>query len=128
MNWREGIAKKWLGLKIAERASGLAAVRAAGRSTHRLVRKTQDGTLGKPDEKPMDDDETITVGDPQYHYHGQQQGQSNQLVTLALAAVLGGMGATWLPKLMNPEPKPAPPVATEDRVNQYELSIGTNEE
>jgi len=124
MNWADNIAKKWMSLKIAERADGLASVRQARRSTHRLVRKMQDGTLGESDQMP-DEDDSINIGDPQYHYHGQQQrGQGNQLATLALAAVLGAVGANWLPLLIKPS---TPAVDATDRVNEYELSIGTEE-
>lgn len=126
MNWADNIAKKWMGLRIAERASGLAGIRAAARSTRRLVRKTQDGTLGQPDE-PMEDEESISIGDPQYHYHGQQQGQSN-LLPMVLAAILGGFGAKYLPVFNSQEPAPPEATAGTDRVNEYELSIGTNDE
>lgn len=124
MHWADQVAKRWLNLKIAERANGLAGVRAAQRSTQRLVRKTQDGTLGKSDEGNAmpDEDESINIGDPTYHYHGRG---GNQLATLALAAVLGAIGAKWIPYLLAPTvPEPAPAA---DRVNEYELGISTNE-
>ena len=142
MSWRENIAKKWMQLKIAERAEGLSGIMRQRDSVHRLVRKQQDGTLGQPDtgseHMPEDDDTSVQVGDPTYnHYHGATPGplpSRGRLSDLALAAILGGAAVTWLPGLINRPETPvdqpgAPekaPVAT-DRVNEYELGISTGE-
>jgi hypothetical protein len=98
----------------------------------RLVRKTQDGTLGKPTEEPEDEeDDTVHIGDvtilqpasnqPTYsQINGvQDAGQkSNRLATAALlvATLLGGagIGAAALHYAATPavSPHPATSAAT----------------
>lgn len=76
----------------------------------RLVRKTQDGTVGqKDDNMPEEDDTQVRVGD-ETHIHLPSQDAAkkpsalSKLLPLVLSGVLAGTGVTapvWLPTLIN---------------------------
>jgi hypothetical protein len=75
-SWKEKIARQWWGLKMLDTEVQIAKDQSRQKLVERLVRKTQDGTLGQLDdgegEDKEDDDEMATsfqVGDNNTHHH-----------------------------------------------------------
>jgi len=109
----------------------------------RLVRKTQDGTLGQPtadtgDAAPAEGDEMsddletdkVNFGDVHNNYTVAQPAtaKSASLWPMILAATLGGCGlgaaAMALPALLKPEPQPT--IVTTDTDTQYSLEFSSD--
>mgnify|MGYP001346075311 CR=1 FL=1 len=96
----------------------------------RLVRKTQDGTLGQPetgDAAVEDEDETVSFGDTTNTYHIAKAAPS--ILSYVLAAALGGAGlgaaAMAIPavmKMLNP-PAAVQTAGFEDLNTKYNLDF-----
>jgi hypothetical protein len=132
------IKKNWFGIEMADRMVGMRALDRSHRLAERLARKTQDGTLGKPDETPevgddMGEDMGVQVGDNVVnHYYPPPEKPAEEplpvaeklpaeeptktllekaapyLLATALAGVPGGSLATYF--LTRPDPTPPPAV------------------
>ena len=98
----------------------------------RLVRKTQDGTLGQPEKGDEtvseEDDGTVSFGDTTYNISGPEPTvkPASSMLPYLLAAALGGTGlgaaavalpASW--KVLNPPPVTQP----SDADTQYDLTF-----
>lgn len=72
--WKSQAKRRRIGLMLADRAAGLLNLQRNQETTRRLVRKMQDGTLGRPEANgSAEDDEVegIHVGDV-YQWHNEQ--------------------------------------------------------
>jgi hypothetical protein len=116
VNWKERLADKAVRLRLLERLQTGSKFNRQAKIVERLVRKQQDGTLGKPEANAAaEQDEVITVGDQiQYHYHGSAKEQSAKKSSgLAKAAILaagiatGGIGLGAAPIVIDMLTKPA---------------------
>ena len=65
--------KRQEGILIADQAAAIERINREGSLVQRLVKKTQDGTLGKASSEPMDtgleEEMAVTVGDTINHHH-----------------------------------------------------------
>jgi len=141
--WSQQMIRRWVGLKMAHDSVQVAKDLRRQAIVERLIRKTQDGTLGTPtDDWPLGNTDAggmgVQVGDTIIHQHVSEQhrtaGALGTLGKAALAAALIGTGAA-LPlaagALMQsfaartqttPAPAPsAPPTADHD--TQYQLRL-----
>ncbi len=131
-----GMAKRYMDISRLDRQNAM---------NRRLVRKTIDGSLGKPDEpgESMDDEDgtNINIGDQTYHIQQPEQpeqpeqpvsrsGTPSWLFPVASAVLgpLGGVGAVLGYQLLFSQPQPAPssqPPATAgstiDTDSQYDI-------
>lgn len=82
--------KTSVGIRQLEKAVDIDRLYRQSRYVQRLVRKTQDGTIGTAEDNEMsEDDASFNVGDQVHnHYHGPPQ-QSSALKKLAPAIALG---------------------------------------
>jgi hypothetical protein len=136
MAWHEKLKRAYGNLMLAQRAAGLDQTRQEARLVRRLVRKTQDGTLGRPTSEPEDgaeaeeDDVGVRIGD-EIHYHASPAaaGQSGAIrpamkIAAVIAGLLGsaglGLGLGALGRPAEPSPQIAPPAA--DGL-QYDLRL-----
>ena len=122
---RENLMRKWAGLKLADYGLQLEKDGRRQQIVERLIRKTQDGTLGRPTNEPWPDEEmAVSVGDTtNHHYHTPPRG--NSLGKLAIAAGLLATGVA-VPFVLNALRDPPPAVSTDDRPDsdtQYGLRL-----
>ena len=68
--WAEKLKKNWAGVRLGHEAVMLEKIQQEAALTRRLVRKTQDGTLGKASDEPEDAeaDMGVAIGN-EVHYH-----------------------------------------------------------
>lgn len=125
LSWTQSLAELWWGRKIADDALQVEKDRRRQLIVERLIKKTQDGTLGKHTDDPFpDDDMAVNVGH-QYHWHNQRSGAGlgKLLGGLAIAAgLVGGPLATYL--LMKASELPQVVAPSEDTVTDYQLRLG----
>ena len=118
-DWRERLGQQWWSVKMMERLQGLDMGDRRNKIVTRLVRKTQNGTLGQPTDEPEDEDvSSYKVGD-EIHNHYSPPPPDNRARDLLLAAIAGlglGAGAMYLNK---PDPGP-------DKDSRVEFSLGPN--
>ncbi len=107
------IVKRSIGIRQAERVADFQRIMRQNALVRRLVRKTQDGTLGRRTDDPIDDD-MIQVGDNNITVYNDQKpgGKAGTLAKWALiAAGLAGAGggaayfASKLPALTDTDTK-----------------------
>jgi hypothetical protein len=122
------LMRQWYQTKLAGEAGTLNGMLLQGNLVRRLVRKTQNGTIGQQTTEPEDkaeDDMGVRVGDEiNYHLHQQQPAAAaaatptGGLSSFARAAALVAMGAgaggapliaSWL---LKPSQQPPPAVQT----------------
>ncbi len=111
------VLKMWWQMKIAERMGSMASIMGQNQLVRRLVKKNQDGTLGKT-KAGRDDDEMgdtqINVGDStHHHYETPGKGRLGTIAKLAIGAGLLGTGAgasIAIPMLANALKKDPPTV------------------
>ncbi|WP_436716577.1 hypothetical protein U8335_03955 [Roseiconus lacunae] len=149
--WREKIANDWFLGKVADNMLQIDKDDRRQRLTERLIKKTQDGTLGKPTTEPMDgDDMGVSVGNEINYHYSQPAAQpapapaaspaTSIAKTVAAAGLaLAGLGTgTALPiaaynltkpaadavveRIETPRPDPAP-APTIDTDTRYGLQI-----
>lgn len=68
-NWKEKIAKNWYLTKVADNALQIEKDGRRQAAIERLIKKTQDGSLGKPTDEPMDEElgeMAVNVGNETY--------------------------------------------------------------
>jgi hypothetical protein len=132
----------WFGIKLGHQAAALDGIAKQGRLVRRLVRKTQDGTLGQatsePEDLPEDDDMGVRVGDEiNYHLHQPQSAPaSGGLASAARTALLVGLGAAagagplvaW--NALRPAATPPTPAAVQPGIDplRYGFSISSGKD
>jgi hypothetical protein len=146
--WKTKVKKNWFGIEMADRMVGMKAMDRSHRLAERLARKTQDGTLGKPDEGPEAgedmEDMGVQVGDNVVHHHYPPPEQpaveplpvAEELPTepetaaktllekaapYLIAATLGGVpvGSALTYFLTRPDPTPPPAVESPAPGHEY---------
>ncbi len=124
-NWRDRLLSDSVKIRQAERVGMIQKLARQSRLVRRLVRKTQDGTLGQPTPETDGADDMIQVGDN--HYHPALAG-TGALKTAALLAGLlaggGGIGSavTWYSLQPRFDAVASPP-PTADADTRYELRL-----
>lgn len=139
--WPDRLLEKSIGILHAERLMGAKAIDRRGRLVERLVRKTQDGTLGEATADDSGAEDVIQVGDNHYTVLPAEtqptqpaSGSAAKTLATALAALLaggGGVGATmWalspetaahVPPAAHAPETPCPAAA--DRDTRYRLQL-----
>lgn len=98
--WRESLVELWWGRKILDDAVQVEKDRRRQLIVERLIKKTQDGTLGTKTDDPFPNDEMAVSVGHQYHWHNESRGGGGMgkiLAGLAVAAgLVGGPLATYL--------------------------------
>lgn len=110
-NLSETVTRKHLGILALERLAGLSGVMRGRLFTERLVRKTQDGTLGQATSSPEDqelEDMQLSVGDNVRVEMPPQQRSGAGMVPLAATAIMAALGGAMLPTLLAPGPAVQP--------------------
>lgn len=106
--WREKLAEKWWGVKTMDNALQLMKDRSEFNTVARLMKKQQDGTLGRPTNEE-DEVGDLHFGDTTYH-----QQASSGLPAMALSAILGAGAAGglgwWLSQPQPTEPQQPPAI------------------
>ena len=111
LSWKEKIVRGWMGTRLAHEA--LQVQKDARRQTivERLIRKTQDGTLGQKDAHAEVEPMGVHVGDiTNHHYPPAARQQTGTLAKLAVVAALVaggaglGAGGPWLLDALQPPP------------------------
>jgi hypothetical protein len=121
--WPEKFKRMWMETRLAHEAMTLEKLQRQSGLVDRLVRKTQDGTLGKPTGEPQEFAEAATMGvmiGNEIHHH-YEPGAPSKTATgpaadtplwkkaAALAAIMaatGGGGAALSTYLMQPDEEP----------------------
>ncbi|MHC4180494.1 MAG: hypothetical protein ACYSWU_23575 [Planctomycetota bacterium] len=114
--WRERLKKNWINTRLAHEAAVLEKLQAEGAMVRRLVRKTQDGTLGQATSEPEDTgDMGVEVGNEttHNHYYAKPAATSSLAKAAMAAALLGsGVGAgfaiPWALGMLTPPTTEAP--------------------
>jgi len=131
--WKETLKRNWANTRLAHEAGMLGELMAEKALVRRLVKKSQDGTVGTPTEE--DEDVDVNVGN-EIHYHVAQtaadaQPTSTPITSTAsawlaplLSAALAAAGAGGLTYLMT---RDIPTMVDTDTDTQYELRLGTGE-
>jgi len=119
--------RQWAGLKYAD--YGLQIEKDSRRQdlVERLIRKTQDGTLGQPTGEPLlGDDMGVTVGDTiSNHYHQESRGiglAGKIALSVALLAAGAGAGAV-IPALLADKAETPPTIETTDTDTRYGIRL-----
>ena len=121
--WGERLKKNWMNTRLAHEAVVLEKLQKDGSVVRRLVRKNQDGTLGKATSEPEDaDDMGVAVGNEttHNHYYAKPNGVSVLAKAAITAALLGsgvaaGAAIPWLLGMLNP-PAAETPVDTTTQI------------
>ena len=94
-NWKAKLAELWYQTKLADTGVQIEKDLRRQKSIERLVKKTQDGTLGQATSEPMDEEsETVNVGNEIHHHHGQPKTTSPLVKGIATAGLaVAGLGA-----------------------------------
>lgn len=120
--WEDRIAKQSIGIRQAERLMGAQGSDRRGRLVERLVRKTQDGTLGTATAEDPGGEEVIQVGDNHYTVlpaepPAASSGLGKTLAATAAALLVGGSGvggAMWALQPTTPVADPPAAIAAPD--------------
>jgi hypothetical protein len=133
---RENVLKKWAYLKLGERGFQLAKDQSRQSLVERLVKKSQDGTIGQKDgdnpSGPMsDEDMAVSVGDQfetHHHYPPPQQpakekDDGSALSKWALAAGLLATGLGGGALAMSMLKGDNPPAVSDDTNTKYGLKL-----
>jgi len=137
--WREKVAKNWINTRLAHEGMMLDKIQRQGALVRRLIRKTQNGTLGTATDEPEDaveaDDVGVMIGNEIHNHYGQQPTPSAPSASVssgagtearpatvetaetplwkkaaALAAVMAGTGgAAGLASYLTTQPAEKPP-------------------
>lgn len=130
-NWREKLIQRRQGVRMAHDLMQIAKDGSRQRVVERLIRKQQDGSLGRPDGEDDMGDIQVVAGDLTVE---QPRPRTSKLASAILgAAVLAagaGLGAGiplgW--ELLQPTPPPVAPAKSEDRDTLFELDLGSGDE
>jgi len=74
-DWREKVASNWINTRLGHEGLMMDKIQKEGALVRRLVRKTQNGTVGQATDEPEDAEEADPVGvmiGNEIHYHGPQ--------------------------------------------------------
>lgn len=137
--WQDRLSKQSIGIRQAERLMGAQGLDRRGRLVERLVRKTQDGTLGTATGDDPGGEDVIQVGDNHYtvlpaepHTGTSSSSLAGKMLATAAAALLaggGGVGAAmWAlsgPETTDPPAAVAPqtPGPNVDTDTKYRLRL-----
>ena len=130
--WQQRLAERWWKTKLADNALQIAKDARRQQVVERLIRKTQDGTLGSETaDWSLDDDMGVQVGDNmtvQVQQPLRTGGVSRLLFAAALLASGGGVGAlaAWAAtSLVRPNPSAIVPTASDhrDADTRYEFGL-----
>ena len=137
--WLMQLGEQFGQLHLAHDAAGLDNLQRKQRVVERLVRKTQDGTLGQVDptsDESPEEDMGVSVGNRTVHnYYGQPAAEAATVggslikrvgLAAALLAAGGGVGAAvpWLLERLQVQPAAVAPQAA-DKDTLFDLRFGT---
>lgn len=122
-SWKDRLLKQSVGIRQAEKLLQAAGLDRRGRLVERLVKKTQDGSLGQstPDDPGADD--VIQVGDNHYtvlpqdpapHIAAAAPGTTGKTLATVAAALLAGAGGMWALSPTPPAETDPPPAVAKD--------------
>jgi len=105
--WAEKLKKNWANTRLAHEGLALERMQRQGALVERLVRKTQDGTLGQSTDEPEDevDEMGVAIGNEIHYHYGPSESPApspqaptpSKLATAAkLAAIMAGCGSVPL--------------------------------
>lgn len=133
--WKERLAELWYQTKLANDALQIDKDSRRQRSVERLVKKTQDGTLGQATAEPMDDDDdTVSVGNEIHHHHPApptplppKPSVAKSLAAAGLAAAGLGIGAAAPIAVWNLTKDATEVIEGDDTDTKYGLKIFRDE-